>query len=42
MTCNNLKLDFVNKNAYFEFDEIMFICPQGIMRKRNFCVDQGP
>ena len=33
MTCNNLKPDPVNINAYITFGEILSICSQDIERK---------
>ena len=42
MTCNNLKLDLVNMNAYIKFGEILFIGSQDIERKRNFGLNQKP
>ena len=42
MTCNNQKLDHVNMNAYIKFGEKISVSSQGIERKRNFGVNQGP
>ena len=38
---NNPKLDLVNMNAYKKSGEIMSICFQDIVRRRNFGVNQG-
>ena len=40
--CNNPQLDVVNINAYIKFGEILSFCSQGIERKRNYGVNQGP
>ena len=40
--CNIPNVDFVDKNAYIKFGEILSICSQDIERKRNFGVNQGP
>ena len=42
MTCNNPKLDLVNKNAYIKFGENMSSSSQDIEQKRNFSVNQVP
>ena len=42
MTCDNLKLDLVNMNAYIKCDENLSICSQDIERKRNFGENHGP
>ena len=36
MTCNKLKLDRVNINAYIKFGDILSICSQDIERKWNY------
>ena len=41
MTCNNLKLDPVNMNAYIKFGENMSVSSEDIDRKQNFGVNQG-
>ena len=42
ITCNNLKLDLVNMNAYIKFGEKISVSSQDIERKRNFVINQGP
>ena len=42
MTCNNPKLDLVNKIPYIKFGEYMSICSTDIVRKRNFVVNKKP
>ena len=42
MTCDNPNVDFVNKNAYIKFGEIMSISSQDTEQKRTFGVNQGP
>ena len=42
MTANNPNLDLVSFNSYIKFVEIRSICSQGIERKRNFGLNQGP
>ena len=42
MTLNNLKLDLVNVDAHKKVGKILSICSQGIERKRNSDINQGP
>ena len=42
ITGNNPKLDLVNVDGHTKFGQILSICSQGIERKRNFDVNQGP
>ena len=42
MTGNNLKLDLVNVDVHTKFGQILSIRSQGIERKRNFDINQGP
>ena len=42
MTGNNPKLDLVNVDVHTKFGQILSICSQDIVRKRNSDVNQGP
>ena len=42
MLCNNHDIDVVNMIAQIKFGEILSISSQGIERKQNFSINQGP
>ena len=42
MTGNNPKLALINVDAYKKIGQILSICSQGIERKQNSDVNQGP
>ena len=42
MTGNNPKLDLVNDDVHTKFRQILSISSQGIERKRNSDINQGP
>ena len=42
MTGNKPKLDLVNVDAYKKIGQILSICSQGIKRKQNSDIKQGP
>ena len=42
MTGNNPKLDLVNFDAHKKIGQILSVCFQGIERKQNSDINQGP
>ena len=42
LTLYNPNLDIINVNVHTKFGEILSIGSQGIERKRNFHINQGP
>ena len=42
MAGNNPKLDLINTDAHKKIGQILSICSQGIVRKQNSDVNQGP